>query len=567
MATLLCISIMVEEAPDGGAAGVDAALRQAQAARDGGADLVEFRIDQVFSGSRQEAAGEAAAYEHRQILRLIAESQLPCIITCRPTSEGGHYHGDEAARMTLFERLGTAFGRDEVPPRFLDVEFASFARSAGARAKITLAVEHPEKLRHTSLILSTHDFDARPADLSRRLLKMRQEPAARVLKIAYRARSLRDNIELFEILAHRDRPTIALGMGEFGLMSRILAPKFGGFLTFAGLHAQNTTAPGQPALRELLDLYRFRSIDSRTKVYGVIGYPLSQSLSPHVHNAGFEAIAHNGVYLPLPIAGGEDSPQRTGAFESLKATLGELIDYAPLDFAGASITIPHKENLVRLACEMGWEMDDLSAASGAANTLTIERDESSRSISRIAIANTDGTALLAGLEVELGSTAGKSVALIGAGGVARAAAAALTSAGAHIHIFNRTPARADALAAALRSRQAGSITTHDWDALATAACDVYINCTPLGMVGGPEPGMSPLSATSLAAMPRHAMVVDTVYNPPATPLLRAAAAAGLRTVDGVSMFVRQAAAQFSLWTGKPAPTALFERIVREHLPD
>src|SRR5690606_19726454 len=133
------------------------------------------------------------------------------------------------------------------------------------------------------------------------LLKMHQERAPRVLKIAYRARSLRDNIDLFELLASRDRPTIALGMGEFGLMSRVLAGKFGGFLTFAGVRARGATAPGQQSLRELLDLYRFRSIGPQTRVYGVIGYPVAQSLSPSIHNAGFEALGHDGVYLPLPI--------------------------------------------------------------------------------------------------------------------------------------------------------------------------------------------------------------------------------------------------------------------------
>src|SRR5690606_36932426 len=106
----------------------------------------------------------------------------------------------------------------------------------------------PKQERHvrTRLILSTHDFNGRPADLTRKILAMQAEPACAVVKVAYRARSIRDNLELFDTLSERQKPTIALGMGEFGLMSRALAPKFGGFLTFASLRDESATAPGQP---------------------------------------------------------------------------------------------------------------------------------------------------------------------------------------------------------------------------------------------------------------------------------------------------------------------------------
>jgi 3-dehydroquinate dehydratase / shikimate dehydrogenase len=556
MPTLLCVPILVDDP--------DAALRDAAAARDAGADLVEFRIDQFFSGSGAAEADSGFEYEARQVLRIVADSPLPCIITCRPVSEGGHYDGDDEARIALFERLGTAFGPGERPPRYLDVELATYMRSANIRQKVNLAIEHPEQLRdvRTSLILSLHDFAGRPADLSRRLLHLRQESAAKVVKVAYRARSLRDNIELFEILAHRDRPTIALAMGEFGLMSRVLAPKFGGFLTFAGLREQSATAPGQPTISELLGLYRFRSLGERTRVYGVIGYPLGHSLSPHVHNGGFEALGHDGVYLPLPVIGAAEG---AGGYESLKATLGELIDYAPLHFAGASITIPHKENLLRLARELGWDIEPPASEIGAANTLAIERDESSSAIRRITVSNTDAPALLGALREVAGDPAGKRIAILGAGGGGRAAACILAGAGAQVTIFNRTLARARDLAAELADLGPGRISAAELDSFAAASYDIYINCTPLGMRGGPDPGASPLSLESLGSAPPDAVVMDTVYNPLVTPLLRKASTAGLRTVDGAAMFVRQAALQFSAWTGRPAPAGLFERIVREQL--
>jgi 3-dehydroquinate dehydratase / shikimate dehydrogenase len=118
--SLICLSIMVADE--------HTAWRDAQMARDLGADLVEYRIDEFFSGSGEEA-------EVGRVVRLVSDSPLPCIVTCRPPSEGGHYDGEDDARISLFERLGTSFGKDERPPRYLDVEFATLARSANIRQR------------------------------------------------------------------------------------------------------------------------------------------------------------------------------------------------------------------------------------------------------------------------------------------------------------------------------------------------------------------------------------------------------------------------------------------------
>ncbi|MCH7791522.1 MAG: type I 3-dehydroquinate dehydratase, partial [Planctomycetes bacterium] len=347
MHTLICVSIMVDDD--------EAALRDADEAKRAGADLVEWRVDEVFHG-------EGDDHGTQRVERLVARSPLPCIVTCRPTWEGGSYDGDDAARVALFERLGTS----DNPPRYIDVELAAYTRSENLRRKVNLAVDHPEQRRdvHTSLILSIHDFDGRPADLSRRLLTMRDELAARVTKVAFRARSLRDNLELFDLPAQQGRPTIALGMGEFGTLSRVLAPKFGGFLTFASLRPAEATAPGQPTVDELLNLYRFREIGPGTRVYGVMGHPLGHSLSPRVHNAGFAQRGIDAVYLPMPIVG---APDPETSYASFKATLGELVDHTGLDFEGASVTLPHKHNLVRFARERGWTIDATAEAIGAGN--------------------------------------------------------------------------------------------------------------------------------------------------------------------------------------------------------
>ncbi|MDX2115963.1 MAG: type I 3-dehydroquinate dehydratase [Planctomycetota bacterium] len=545
--TLVCVPIMVDEPA--------VALALAQRAREAGADIVEFRIDRLFEG-----AGDVEGL--RAVIGLVDGSPLPCIVTCRASSEGGEYDGDDAGRVALWEHLGiVGAGATSLhptsPPRYIDVEQASYARSANLRQKVHLAVDHPDQGRDGApgLILSAHDFNARPANLARLLADMRSGTRARVLKIAWRARSLRDNLEAFDILRERDRPTIALCMGEFGLMSRVLAPKFGGFLTFASLTDSSVTAPGQPTVKQLLELFRFRGIGPATRVYGVIGYPLEHSLSPLLHNAGFDAGAgHDGVYLPLPVP---------AEWEHFKATLLALLDHAPLHFRGASVTLPHKEHLVRLAREdrsRTWRLDALSQRCGAANTLVVQDDGSCD------VLNSDGPAAALALERAGVELPGLRVGVIGAGGVARAVAAGLMDKGATVVIYNRSAERADALVRQLATPAGpGKIVAAPIGNLEKSCCQVFVNCTPLGMRGGPAPEQLAVPADQLAACGSGTVVFDTVYNPVQTPLLRAAAQAGLTRVDGVTMFVEQAAIQHEAWTGRPAARQMFDRLIRETL--
>lgn len=534
MATLVCVPIMVDEFAE--------AEADARQARDLGADLVEYRIDRVFDSFEDDHAV-------RLIEALVADSPLPCIVTCRPTWEGGEYDGDDSDRISLYERLGLA----ERPPRYIDVELAALTRSANLRQKVRLAVEHPGQGKglSTSLVLSMHDFEQRPADLNRRWLAMLGEDAARVHKIAYRVRSVRDNLELLELTREADRPTIALGMGEFGLLSRVLAPKFGGFLTFAALAGGKGTAPGQPTIGELLGLYHFRSISASTKVYGVVGWPVDHSLSPLVHNAGFEAVGHDGVYLPIPVPTGEDEAASDASF---KATVLELIEHDGLDLCGLSVTLPHKERLVRLARERGWEIDGDAARIGAANTITVDRENG-----RVGVANTDAPAAIESLEEAAGSVAGKRVAVVGAGGVARAIAAALVERGAEVVICNRTRSRADALAEVVGAWAC------DLEELDGRGLTAVVNATSAGMSSGSDRGAMAVPAGVLDRMGDGTVVFETVYSPLVTPLVEAARERGLAVVDGATMFVRQAAAQFRGWTGVPPPLELFDRIVRERL--
>ncbi len=514
------------------------ALEDASHARALGAEIVEFRVDTLFQG---EGDDEGAA----AVLRLVRESPLPCIVTCRAAAEGGDYDGDDSARISLYEALGTC----ETPPAYVDLELATFERSANLRQKVRLGVVHPgqQKDLSTRLILSAHDFDGRPSDLTRRVGAMASEDAVAVSKIAFRARSLRDNLELFELLTEGHKPTIALGMGRFGLMSRVLAPKFGGFLTFAALREEAATAPGQPTVGELTSTYRFRSIGAQTRVYGVVGWPAEHSIGPHVHNAGFESVGHDGVYLPLPVG-----PE----WEDFKATLLALTDDPRLDFSGCSVTMPHKEHALRLAREEGWSIDASAEACGAANTLALVEGG-------WRVANTDVVGVTSPLERTLaGGLGGARVLVVGAGGAARAAAWGCDQRGARVTIAARKDERARALADELGAESAAmsALGDHAWDAV--------VHATPAGMAGGEAEDacaieLSVLDAWASCASPP--VIFETVYTPADTPLVRACVARGLRTIPGVLMFVAQGAAQFTMWTGTDAPEGVMTRVAEEAL--
>lgn len=552
--TLVCVPIMVDT--------VESALRDAALAVEHGADLVEYRVDVLFEDRGGESLGDRIA----RVVDLVARSGAVCIVTCRPEWEGGDYSGDDDERVALFEALGTG----EKPPAYIDVELALWERSANIRQKIKLAVDHPEQRRavSTRLILSTHDFQGRPDDLTRRVLAMQSVDACSVVKVAYRARSIRDNLELFELIRESAKPMIALGMGEFGLMSRVLAPKFGGFLTFASLRDAEATAPGQPTIEELLGLYRFRSIGRGTRVYGVIGWPVGQSMSPLVHNAGFAEVGFDGVYVPMPVE---------GSYESLKATVLSMMDDEGLGFGGASVTIPHKSHVNRLTVDGLSDrrvvLEKTARVIGASNTIAMMSKAdvvSGEWASWVDVRNTDASAIQELCRARFDPERGRigHCCVVGAGGVARAAAKTMASECDRVTVANRSVDRACELVESLTpagTERVFATQAIGIESLSGVVADLYINCTPVGMAHGPDPEGMAVPVDELGDLPSETVFFDTVYNPVETPMLRAAKARGYRVIDGVEMFVKQAAAQFELWTGESAPIGLFDRLVRERL--
>jgi 3-dehydroquinate dehydratase/shikimate dehydrogenase len=402
------------------------------------------------------------------------------------------------------------------------------------------------------VIASTHDLEGRPDRLYNIISELNQS-GSDISKIVWMARSIRDNIEAFEILQTRQKPTIALCMGEAGLISRVLAKKFGAFLTFASLRDESATAPGQVTIHDMKRLYRWDAIGPGTKVFGVVACPVKHSMSPAIHNASFDATGYDGVYLPMLV-----QPE----YEAFKAFMESFLAFEALDLTGLSITIPHKENALRYLKEKGAEVEPLAERIGAVNTIIVDRSSGTL---KLAGRNTDYAAILDAitdkLKIRRGDLSNYRVAVIGAGGTGRTAVAALAACGATVVVYNRTRERADALANEFNGHT-GKVVSAFMDKLCDSCCDIFINTTSIGM--HPNVDVSPFGH-KIPKFTAETVVVDAVYNPIRTKLLTQAEEAGAQTIGGVEMFIRQAAAQFHAWTALPAPIEVMRRVIVSRL--
>jgi len=477
---------------------LESALRQ-------GADAVEFRLDFLRTlPSPQELAA------------MLKDLAIEAIVTCRPVREGGRYAGDESARVALLKAAA------KLPGVTIDLEH-DVPLSAGVEGR---------------LVRSRHDFHKTPADLDAIFAGL----AARegIAKVAFTPAGPQDALRALDLLRSAPRPAIVLAMGEAGLLSRVLARKFGAYGTFAALSAEAGSAPGQPTIDEFKGLYRWDSLGPATEVYGVIGCPIAHSMSPRIHNAAFTAVGRDAVYVPLLIQPG---PQQFNAF------LDAVLARPWLDWRGLSVTIPHKENaLVRIGAK---NCEELAVRIGAINTIALRKDGTLRGDNTDYAAAMD--ALCAAMGIPRRGLSGRPVSVLGAGGAARAIVAALRHYGASVAVYNRTVSRAEALAEEFGC-QAGPL-----EAARSTGAEILINCTSVGM--DPEVGDCPL-----ATIPGSVRVVfDTIYNPVETQLIQRARAANRLTVTGVEMFVNQAVAQFEIWTGTGAPRDVMRRVVMEGL--
>jgi 3-dehydroquinate dehydratase/shikimate dehydrogenase len=327
-------------------------------------------------------------------------------------------------------------------------------------------------------------------------------------------------------------------MGEAGLISRIIAKKLNSFVTFASIDDDTATAPGQLTCRLLKKTYHYDSIGPQTELYGVIGSPIAHSLSPAIHNACFDDIGADKLYLPLLVEGGQREFDRF-----MKNVLGR----PRLNFKGFSVTIPHKRNALDYTTAGRGAVEPLAQKIGAVNTLLIGQD------GKLSAYNTDYTGAMQAITSALGPKAKLKelpVAVIGAGGVARAIVAALRDADASIRIYNRTVEKGRKLATEF------NCDFSSLDDLPNINAKLVINCTSIGM--HPDTDATPLPKKCIK---KDMVVFDTVYNPLQTLLLKNAKQKKAKVIDGLSMFVNQAAAQFKLFTKKDPNTKLMRKTV------
>ena len=492
-----------------------------------GAEMLELRTDYLEALTPEMAAGLMAE------TRSAAGPDVPVIVTCRDAREGGAIDYPETLRLAVLLAAMEA-GAD-----FIDVEYANFTQPE-VRHKIEVKLAWNAGCR---LILSAHDFDGPFEDLGRLYRDIKATCPQAVPKLVHTARHINDCLAAFDVLHEREGDVIVLCMGPAGLISRILPRKLGGLVTFASLDQASGTAPGQVTIEQFKELYRQGEIDSATELFGVIADPVGHSLSPAIHNACFAEQEMNRLYLPLLVQGGPDE---------LVAFLDGVRTRPWLDFRGFSITIPHKHSLLEYVRAKGGTVEPLAEQIGAANTLIFELDGG------VSAYNTDYAgaldAITAGMDITREGFRDMPIAVVGAGGVARALVAGFTDAGAKVTIYNRTVERAERLAADFDCAWAGL------DALADLDAKLLVNCTSIGM--HPNVDRSPVPGGALKG---GMAVFDTVYNPAETLLLKQAKAAGAQTIDGVAMFVNQAMAQFRLFTGKPGNPALMRSVVLDSL--
>ena len=429
------------------------------------------------------------------------------IATCRRRAGGGELPGG------VSEELFWLMKAREAGCTWCDLEMETLRELPG---KSVAGYALPPKV-----MLSIHDFRRTPKLPAR--MKVRERDGVDAVKVAAMSQRLSDSLRLLRA-AGGTRRVVAVPMGEIGLPARILSLREGSALVYAPVAA--ATAPGQVPLGDLKELYRAHALTGKTRVYGVIGNPIEHSMSPLLHNAGYVAAKKDAVYLPFLV-------ENLGEFVELVAELG---------IAGFSVTIPHKQKIFRYLDEC----EPLAEKIGAVNTVTVMRG------GKLAGSNTDYVGVLKALENKM-QLRGSRVVIFGAGGAARAAAFALAKAGAEVLVCARREEAARELARAVHG---GVIPRR---ALRREQFDALLNATPVGM--HPHAERSPLEAAELNC----ALVLDLIYRPLQTKLLRMASGRGIPAASGVEMFVAQGIAQWELWMGCRAPGAAMRAAVLKKL--
>ena len=514
--TLLTIPIVANKLQD--------AFGQITRASQSAGDCVELRLDLFDDPISPE--------DVTQLVMIAKQSMLTVVVTCRPVWEGGQYDGGEEVRFSLLQSAADS-GAD-----YIDIELLALENNGEIFLPL---LDHP----NIKVIVSNHDFDMLPDDLVGRQNRMNKYHGV-IRKLAYMPADITESFSALDLLyeaQQSSRGQIAMAMGASGLMSRLLAKKLSASVTFSCLTAKQASAPGQVDVAEMDERYLWSKQNKETLIYGVIGSPIGHSMSPAIHNGAFLETNFNGLYIPLLV-----DPSQV-VFDRF---IDSIVARRWLDMRGFSVTIPHKQHALAYVIAHGGYVEPLAKRIGAVNTLIIDEKGALSAFNTDYSGSLDAICEIMG--IERADFNGLPVAIMGAGGVARALVAGLVDNGARVTICNRTVATAAQLASSFDCTYGDMNAIYDMDA------KLIINCTSLGMHPNTD-----TTAVNSDYFKKDMAVFDTVYNPQETTFLREAKAAGCKTIDGVTMFVNQAADQFKMFTGLDAPKAIMRKVVEANL--
>lgn len=499
----ICISVCAETADQ-----MIAKIKRA----DPLADVIEVRFDCLDPANL------------RRLVETLPKVNSTYLFTFRPKEQGGRREIALSERLKFWELIfyhqKTNFMIDLEDPQLLHAI-------------------NPERIER---IFSAHDFSGIPHDLDV-TWSVLSELSGRAVKLAVSSNDCVDAIAVWKLIdkaSAEEKRVIPIAMGKAGKWTRILGLAHGAYMTYASLDEGEETAAGQITAKELIDVYRVKELDENTVVYGVIGDPVSSSLSPYMHNAAFVETGINAVFLPLLVKNLDEFIRRMVAAATREAEL---------NFAGFSVTMPHKQAIIKHLDEI----DPVAEKIGAVNTVKITGG-------KLVGYNTDAHGFITPLKHKLSDLKNARVAVIGAGGAARACVYALTQEGAEVTVFARDLQKANSFVEEfnVKARQFTSVGSDKW---LEDSFDIVVNATPLGMVGQVE-DRSPLTSERLEGVK---FVYDLVTRSGDTPLVAEAKKAGAATIDGVEMLVSQGLRQFEIWTGREAPAELMRQSVMARL--
>lgn len=462
---------------------------------EGGAHMVEIRLDAM-----------AEIPDHEVLFK---NTRLPTIATCRRVADGGFFQGEENPRLGLLRSAS------EAGATYIDIELDAakgFTSSGPAKR-----------------IISHHIFEETPHELSDWISQF-AHAGGDIHKFVTCANSPADAFRMLQARPSTGIPFIGFCMGQLGQFSRVLCLRNGAPWTYVSINDSESAAAGQITLRDMKSWLQNRTLSATTKIFGVVGDPVSHSLSPLVHNAAFAACEIDAIYLPFSVPRDQLPPFLDACNEN--------------EVQGLSVTLPHKQEAHRLA----YACDDASQHIGAANTLHRTRDG-------WAGHNTDAPAALDCIKAALASSdvytlEHLNVLILGDGGVARAIGHALNLEKVRIFIASRNEDTGLNLARDLAAKWV------PWEDRSSVDFALLVNGTPIGM--HPDTLSSPFPIMKL---PKSAVVFDSVYRPHPTALVQGAREIGLRAEGGLEHFIGQAALQYKIFTDLPAPVEVMRAAV------